>query len=221
MIKLINKGVYFKDGKLVRANCVDKNAQKGEHGDKKVKDKKPFEHKEHKAPESPRPAPMVAEKLPPVDEELAKKAKDYLEKLLAKMSVESKVEMKTDDGVIALDIVTEDGSVIGHHGEVLDAVQTLTKRAICDADDKYIHLVVDSKNYRKKRESSLIALAEKMAAKCIRTGKKVVLEPMSNAHRKIIHATLTQSDKVITRSEGREPNRRIVILPKRSDKEKN
>ena len=135
------------------------------------KGKKTFEKK---SPESPRPMPVMAENLPPVDEEMAKKAKDYLEKLLEKMSIEGKVEMKTDGGVIALDIVTEDGSIIGHHGEVLDAIQTLTKRATYDGDDKYIHLVVDSQNYRAKRESSLIALAEKMASKCIRTGKKIV-----------------------------------------------
>ncbi|MBR2988089.1 MAG: Jag N-terminal domain-containing protein [Clostridia bacterium] len=184
------------------------------------KDKKDFKVKnqEKKAPESPRPAPLVSETVEPVDENLAKKAKAYLEQLLSKMSVDAKVELKTDNGVIALDLITDDSTVIGHHGEVLDALQTLTKCATVD-DDKYIHLVVDCKNYRAKREESLIALAHKKAEKCVRTGKKVILEPMSNAHRKIIHAALTANDKVITRSEGKEPHRYIVILPKR-DKEK-
>lgn len=49
----------------------------------------------------------------------------------------------------------------------------------------------------------------------MRTGRKVVLEPMNNTHRKIIHATLSDNDKVITKSEGREPNRKVVIIPKR------
>ena len=196
----------------------DRKEQKGEAR----KDKKDFKAKtfEKKAPESPRPAPLTSEKLPPVDINLANKAKAYLEELLGKMSIDAKVDLKTDNGVIALELLTDDGTVIGHHGEVLDALQMLTKCAVVD-DDKYIHLVVDCKNYRAKREESLVALALKKADKCVRTGKKVILEPMSNAHRKIIHATLTANDKVITRSEGKEPHRYIVILPKRDKEKKN
>ena len=202
---------------VVTAVASEKKEQKVEQ----KRDKKDFKAKEKKAPESPRPAPIVSENTAPVDEAVAKKAQAYLEKLLEKMSVDAKIELKTDGGVILLNVITDDATVIGHHGEALDAIQTLTKCAAVDGDDKYIHLVVDCKNYRAKREESLIALAQKKADKCVRTGKKVILEPMSNAHRKIIHAALTSNDKVITRSEGKEPHRYIVILPKREKEKKN
>ena len=55
-----------------------------------------------------------------------------------------------------------------------------------------------------------------MAAKAVRTGRKVTLEPMNSAQRKIIHATLNGNDRVFTKSEGKEPARRVVIIPKRT-----
>ena len=142
-------------------------------------------------------------------------AKDYLAKLLGFMKIESEIVVDTNHGSIDVDLVSEDSAVIGHRGEVLDALQILTKRAVEEGEDKFVHVNVDSRNYRVKREQSLVALANKMAAKCVRTGRKVVLEPMNNTHRKIIHATLSDNDKVITKSEGREPNRKVVIIPKR------
>ena len=133
----------------------------------------------------------------------------------ARMKIESEIVVDTSHGSIDVDLVSEDSAVIGHRGEVLDALQILTKRAVEEGEDKFVHVNVDSRNYRVKREQSLVALANKMAAKCVRTGRKVVLEPMNNTHRKIIHATLSDNDKVITKSEGREPNRKVVIIPKR------
>lgn len=228
--RIEKKGNIAKTDKACQEGKADKSKQKCEvKQETKEKFERKFERKEEtkvrtekklmekKAPESARPVPIDTEKILQADDAVAKRAKEYLSKLLEKMSVTAMVDLSTANGVISLDIVTDDSTVIGHHGEVLDALQTLTKRAVEESDDKYVNLVVDSKNYRSKRESSLVALAEKMANKCVRTGRKIVLEPMSNSHRKIIHSTLTANDKVITRSEGREPNRRVVILPKRTD----
>jgi spoIIIJ-associated protein len=156
-----------------------------------------------------------------IDEKQVEIARNYLSKLLSLMKIDATLEIDTTHGSIDVNIITEDTAVIGHRGEVLDALQILTKRAAEEGEDKFVRVNVDSKNYRVKRETSLVALAEKMAAKCIRTGRKVVLEPMSNTHRKVIHATLSSNNKVITKSEGREPNRRVIIIPKRYDKKRN
>lgn len=168
-----------------------------------------------------RPAPVKAEtekpETParPVDPAQVKMATDYLSKVLSLMGIAAELKADTSHGSIDIDVVTDDASVIGHRGEVLDALQILAKRAVEEGDDKFVHVNVDSRNYRVKREQSLVALANRMAAKCVRTGRKVVLEPMSSTHRKIIHAALTDNDKVITKSEGKDPNRKVVILPKR------
>lgn len=168
-----------------------------------------------------RPAPIKSETakpeapVRPVDPEQVKIATDYLEKVLSLMNVTAELKVDTSHGSIDIDIVSDDSSVIGHRGEVLDALQILAKRAVEEGNDKFVHVNVDSRNYRVKREQSLVALANRMAAKCVKTGRKVVLEPMSSTHRKIIHAALTDNDKVITKSEGKDPNRKVVILPKR------
>lgn len=168
-----------------------------------------------------RPAPIKPETakpeapVRPVDPEQVKLATDYLEKVLSLMNVTAELKVDTSHGSIDIDIVSDDSSVIGHRGEVLDALQILAKRAVEEGNDKFVHVNVDSRNYRVKREQSLVALANRMAAKCVKTGRKVVLEPMSSTHRKIIHAALTDNDKVITKSEGKDPNRKVVILPKR------
>lgn len=168
-----------------------------------------------------RPAPIKPETakpeapVRPVDPEQVKIATDYLEKVLSLMNVTAELKVDTSHGSIDIDIVSDDSSVIGHRGEVLDALQILAKRAVEEGNDKFVHVNVDSRNYRVKREQSLVALANRMAAKCVKTGRKIVLEPMSSTHRKIIHAALTDNDKVITKSEGKDPNRKVVILPKR------
>lgn len=212
---------------------AEKTAPKpeGEVKDKEAKDKKEARQtnpavKEKKPPADTRPAPVkplehevaTESKAAKVDEQQVKVAKDYLEKLLSLMKIDAKVEIDTSHGNIDVNLVTEDSAVIGHRGEVLDAIQILTKRAVEESNDKFVHVNVDSHNYRVKREQSLVALANRMASKCIRTGRKVVLEPMNNTHRKIIHSTLSANEKVITKSEGKEPNRRVVIFPKRYEK---
>lgn len=193
------------------------------------KEEKPLEKKEEKkAPvvkEKKAPVvdtrPVIKEKkedapAKPVSENQVKLVREYLEKLLPMMGIEAKVEIDTTHGDISVDLITEDACAIGHRGEVLDALQLLAKRVAEEGEDKFVQVIVDSQNYRARREQSLVSLAHRMAKKCEKTGRRVVLEPMSNTHRKIIHATLSSSDKVVTKSEGNEPNRKVVIFPKRN-----
>ena len=191
-----------------------KREEKQDKKEKKAEVK--AEKKEKPAPVSPRP--VVESKTKPATEQQVERAKNYLTKLLELMGIKAELTVDTSHGGIDIDILTDDTAVIGHHGEVLDAIQVLTKRVAEESEDKFIRVVVDSKGYRVKREKALVSLAERMAAKCIKTGRKVVLEPMNNNHRKIIHATLSANDKIITRSEGREPNRRVVIMVKKDNK---
>lgn len=200
----------------------DKPAVKPEPKKENKPEPKPAAQKfEKRQSADTRPAPIKPETakpeapVRPVDPEQVKIATDYLEKVLSLMNVTAELKVDTSHGSIDIDIVSDDSSVIGHRGEVLDALQILAKRAVEEGNDKFVHVNVDSRNYRVKREQSLVALANRMAAKCVKTGRKVVLEPMSSTHRKIIHAALTDNDKVITKSEGKDPNRKVVILPKR------
>jgi len=81
--------------------------------------------------------------------------------------------------------------------------------------DNFYKVVVDCNNYRQKREEMLTSKAKHLADKAIRTGRKIAMDPMNNFSRRVVHAALSGNEKIFTRSEGTEPHRRIVIIPKR------
>ena len=183
--------------------------------EKEVKEeKKESKPKKEKAPFK-KPAPPVEKEFPPATEEQIAKAKAYVEGLIKAMGVEGEVVATAEGNIIKLDIVTTNAMVIGHRGETLDAIQTLAKRIVED-DDNHVRVFADSQGYRAKREQALISLAKRMAEKCVRKNRKVALEPMDSVQRKIIHSALTSDDRVYTRSEGHEPNRKVIVFPVRS-----
>lgn len=108
------------------------------------------------------------------------------------------------------------GVLIGHRGEALDALQYLTSLVCNIGDSDYKKVTIDIENYRTKREEALTQLAERMANRVRRTGRRLVMEPMSPNERWVFHTVLQNNPYVTTHSEGEEPNRRVVIAPKRS-----
>ena len=107
------------------------------------------------------------------------------------------------------------GILIGRRGETLDALQYLTSLKVNRGRDSYTRVTLDTENYRAKREDTLIRLANRMANRALRTGRKVSLEPMNPYERRIIHFALQQNEGVTTHSEGDEPNRHVVITHKK------
>ena len=108
-------------------------------------------------------------------------------------------------------------SIIGHRGEILDAIQTLAGAAENIGKKEYKKVVVDCENYRDKREDALVKLAHKLEEKATELRREVVLEPMSPYERRIIHTALSESQTVKTKSDGKEPNRYIIIVPNDKD----
>lgn len=109
------------------------------------------------------------------------------------------------------------GSLIGHHGETLDALQYLTNLAVNKKrdDDKrdYVKVTIDVENYRAKREETLRALARRKAEAVLRYGRSIMLEPMNPYERRIIHSEVQLIEGVSTSSVGTDGNRKIVIYP--------
>lgn len=103
--------------------------------------------------------------------------------------------------------------IIGHRGEILDAIQTLAGAAENIGRKDYKKVVVDCGNYRGKREETLVKLAHRLEEKATEMRREVVLEPMSPYERRIIHTALAESQTVTTKSDGKEPNRYVVIVP--------
>ncbi|MBE5765115.1 MAG: protein jag [Clostridiales bacterium] len=144
----------------------------------------------------------------------AQRAVDFLEGLFDLINVHATTEIVRDDDKICINLTATNTSfLIGYRGEVLDALQSLASAVANIGREDYKRLVVDCENYREKREETLVQLAERLAAKAVRTGRKIILEPMIPFERRVIHTALVDNKDVKTESEGKEPNRYVVIVP--------
>ena len=136
----------------------------------------------------------------------------FLRDVTKEMGLDLEISAKKGDESLYVDIQGKDsGTIIGKRGQTLDAIQYLTSLVVNKGQDEYTRVVVDAENYRAKREKTLEALAYRLANKVIKTKRSVKLEPMNPYERKVIHAALHDHPKVMTRSEGQDPYRRVVI----------
>jgi len=144
------------------------------------------------------------------------KAQQFLQTLTTMMDVNVSVAVSRDaEGNVLVNMQGDTlGILIGRRGETLDALQYLTSLIVNKGSDQYIRVTLDTENYRAKREEALTRLANRMASRAIKTGRKVVLEPMNPYERRILHSALQANDAVTTHSEGEEPNRHVVITLK-------
>jgi len=146
----------------------------------------------------------------------ALKVKEFLQTVLQKMGMENcEVVASLGDEAVMLTINTDEAnSVIGYHGEVLDALQYLCGLQLGNKTEGIRRVVLDTEGYRQRREKALRRLASNLELKVKRTGRPAKLEPMNPYERRIIHTTLQNSNYVVTASEGEGNARRVVISPK-------
>lgn len=142
-------------------------------------------------------------------------AEGFLSDLLGHMNIPAEIEIEREAGQLYVEIIGERhddmGVIIGKRGDTLDAIQYLLSLIVNKGRDQYIRVLLDTENYREKREKTLIDLANKMANKAIRRGRSVKLDPMNPYERRIIHSALQSFEGISTYSVGEEPYRRIVI----------
>ena len=143
------------------------------------------------------------------------RAVKFLEGLFELLEEDAVPELAEEDERIVINLAAgSTKGIIGRRGEIIDAVQTLAGAVANTGRHDYKRVVVDCNNYREDREETLKHVAEKLAQKAVRLGKRVRLEPMNPYERRIIHAALVENPDVTTKSEGKEPARFVVIIPK-------
>lgn len=140
-------------------------------------------------------------------------AKKFLTEVLQSMSMKAEVELKYENNEIRIDLVGPNmGLLIGYRGETLDSLQYLVSLVVNkNHDEEYKRVILDTENYRAKREETLKRLASKIAYKVRVSGRVLKLEPMNPYERRIIHSTLQNDSYIYTFSEGEEPYRRVVV----------
>lgn len=140
------------------------------------------------------------------------RATEFLTEVFEAMKIPCEIKKRLEDNILFIDLEGKDmGILIGRRGQTLDSLQYLVSLVINRHREDYVRIVLDTEDYRAKREKTLEDLGEKMAGKAVYYQKKMILEPMNPSERRIIHAKLQNNDKVFTFSEGEEPYRRVVI----------
>jgi len=151
-----------------------------------------------------------------IDETGLQVARETLEKILEMIPVETTVSAQKTNGKIALNIQGDkSGLLIGRRGKTLDALQYIVNKIVNKALDKKLYIVVDSEDYRSRREESLAQLALKMGNKAKKTKKPVTTNLLNPHDRRIVHLTLKEDEDLDTKSRGEGLLKKVVIIPKK------
>ena len=146
-------------------------------------------------------------------------AKDFLNELFEKMnySIVTEINYNEEEGTMHVELKGDEmGALIGKRGQTLDSIQCLVKLVVNKNTDKFIHVTVDTENYRQRRKETLENLAKNISYKVKRTRRPVTLEPMNSYERRIIHSALQNDKYVKTHSEGEGKERRVIVSFKRN-----
>lgn len=178
----------------------------------------PKEEPVETAPVAPVPAKPATPRNKPTEEELVaaeERVRTFVTALVGNMGVNCSVSVSRVEEEISVVIGGEDaGAVIGYRGETLDAIQYVTLWIANEQGRDFVRVSLDAENYRQRRKEVLTALAEKLAHRCHKAGRKVELEPMNPFERRIIHTALQNDKFVRTESEGDGRFRHVVIIPR-------
>src|SRR5579884_4149874 len=144
----------------------------------------------------------------------ARRTAEMLERLVDEFGIEAEVRVSEDGESITGEFVGGDlGSLIGHHGQTIDAIQHLAYRIANGAQQARTHVAVDAAGYRERRAMALRAAADQAAETALHDRRPVALGAMSAVERKVVHEHLKDRHDVETYSEGQEPDRRLVVAP--------
>jgi spoIIIJ-associated protein len=160
----------------------------------------------------------------PTDDELDEQAEiaaEFIEGLLERMGIAASVEPNLEDGTMYVDVIgpepdDEDmGLLIGRHGQTLESLHELTRVVVAQRSGMRPRIIVDVEDYRKRQVDRLVARAREIAKRVADSGREEALEPMNPFLRKVVHDAVAGVTGVESGSEGEEPERRVVVRPRR------
>jgi spoIIIJ-associated protein len=144
----------------------------------------------------------------------ARTPKEIVQRIAAAIGADVSISARERDGVVTVTAAGPDVALfIGKHGQTIDAIQYLAN-AITRAQGGDYGVVVDASGYRARRTATLEGIARRTAQRVAATGQRAELESMTPVERKIVHEVLKDDPGVDTASEGSEPNRYVVVLPR-------
>ncbi len=155
-------------------------------------------------------SPAGTDELSPLEQE-GEIAADYLEGLLDIADLDGDIDMDVEGSRAAVSVVgAQLSQLVGRDGEVLDALQELTRLAVQTQTGERSRLMLDVGGHRARRRAELVALAQRTIEEVRESGQTVALEPMTAFERKVVHDAVSAAG-LRSESEGEDPNRRVVV----------
>ncbi|HET9649659.1 MAG TPA: R3H domain-containing nucleic acid-binding protein [Microlunatus sp.] len=139
-------------------------------------------------------------------------AADYLEELLDIADLDGDIDTYIEGDRAHVSVITDADTLVGRNGEVLDALQELTRLAVMTETGERSRLMLDVAGYRDRRRRELLEVASTAVADAKDSGERVTLSPMNPFERKVVHDAVAGAG-LTSESEGEEPNRRVVVIP--------
>jgi len=141
--------------------------------------------------------------------------RELVTRVAAEIGVHCSIEIdESEDELRVTCAGRELGLLIGRHGQTIDAIQDLARAVLFRTREDRKRVVVDAAGYRARRQTALDAIALRAAEQAAATGQRVELESMTAVERRIVHERLKDDPEVETLSEGMEPNRYVVVIPR-------
>ncbi len=151
-------------------------------------------------------------------EDIIEFIKDYLKDLIKNMNLTANIEVKKREEMVSFTIYSDNNAIlIGKNGKTLDAITTMIKQVVHKEIGTYFNLTIDIGEYKMQQQRRLESLAKRVAREVSKSKIAAKLDPMNSYERRIIHTVLAENKRVITESEGEEPNRFVVIKPKEDE----
>jgi len=143
-------------------------------------------------------------------------AQETLKKIISLIPVDTKIsaEKRGDDIILNIIEGNNPGILIGHRGKTLEALEFIVNKVVNKASEKKVKVIIDSENYRQRREEFLKRLAFKMGEKAKKTKKTVTIDPISPHDRRIVHLALKGDHQISTKSKGEGIFKKVFIIPK-------
>ena len=162
----------------------------------------------------PEPEPAAGSGSGGGESEASSSARELVDRIASAIGASVTVTVTEREGTVTVTCTGADlGLLIGKHGQTIDAIQYLANAVVRSEGGEH-EVVVDAAGYRARRKATLASVAERSARLATATGNPVELDPMTAVERKIVHESLKEDPEVETRSEGSEPNRYVVVLPR-------
>jgi spoIIIJ-associated protein len=142
-------------------------------------------------------------------------AGDYLERLLDVLDYDGDIDLDVEAGraIVSIDGGEDLEKLVGDRGNVLEALQELTRLAVQQASGNRSRLMLDIAGWRQSRRDELTELGTRTAKEVLEAGTPVRLRPMTPFERKVVHDAVARVRGVVSESEGEEPRRQVVVLP--------